>query len=174
MRNRKGFTLIELMIVLAIIVIIVSIALPNLLRARMASNETNAVGGLRTLSSAQNAFQAGTVADADTDGIGEYGTMAMLTNATPAFVDDSLGAGFKSGYMYTVTVTGNPVQDEVIWYATAFPINKGNTGNRTFYIDESGVLRGSDLGGATGVPGTPATRALAAPASGGTFPPLSN
>ena len=174
MRNTKGFTLIELMIVLAIIVIIAAIAIPNLLRARLASNETSAIAALRTLSSAESSFQSSAVADTDTDGIGEYGSLAMLTNTTPTFVDETLGGGTKSGYMFTITVTGNPVQDEIQWEATAFPLNKGNTGNRTFYINESGVIRGLDVGGATGVLGTPATRATAVPSSGGTFPPISN
>ena len=171
--NNKGFTLIELMIVTSVITIVAAMAIPNLLRSRLASNESNAIGSLRTLSSAQNNFQGGCTADTDKDGIGEYGSFAQLTNALPAYIDDSLGSSQKAGYFFMVTTTGNSNTDEIMWQATAYPITKGWTGNRTFYIDESGVLRGRDLGG-SGSPGVPATRAMADPASGGSFPPIGN
>jgi len=174
MYNKRGFTLIELMIVTAIITIVAAMAVPNLLRSKVAANEANAIGALRTLSSAQNNFQGVTAGDADADGIGEYGSFVQLSNAIPAFLDESLGSGQKSGYIFAVTTTGVANTDEVFWQASAFPISKGWSGNRTFYVDESGVLRGSDLGGAAGGPGVPATRAMADPAAGGNFPPISN
>ena len=162
------------MIVVSIIVIIAAIAIPNLLRAKLAANESDAVGALRTISSGQHTFQGSTSADADTDGIGEYGSLLLLSAAVPAFIDDSLGAGQKSGYGFQVTTTGVANSDEIFWDATAFPLSKGRSGNRTFYIDESGVLRGSDVGGILGALGIPATRVMAAPSAGGNFPPLSN
>jgi type IV pilus assembly protein PilA len=174
MYNRRGFTLIELMIVISIIVIVAAMAVPNLLRSKLASNEASAIGALRTLSSAQNNFQGVTVSDADGDGIGEYGSFLQLSSATPAFIDESLGAGRKNGYFVIVTTTGAADTDEILWQASAFPISKGWSGNRTFYIDESGVLRGSDVGGVLGAPGIPATRAMADPGAGGNFPPVSN
>ncbi|UCD56091.1 MAG: hypothetical protein JSV16_09580, partial [Candidatus Hydrogenedentota bacterium] len=108
------------------------------------------------------------------DGIGEFGSFAQLSSAFPAFIDDTLGRGQKAGYFFMVTTTGVANSDEMLWQATAYPISKSWTGNRTFYINESGVLRGSDLGGAPGTPGVPATRAMAEPAFGGNFPPISN
>ncbi len=169
MRSNKGFTLIELMIVVAIIAIIAAIAIPNLLRARLASNESSAIGALRTISSAESAFQSSAGSDTDADGTGEFAGMVQLSNATPPYIDEVLGAGQKSGYLFTITTSGVANTDEVLWEAQANPIAYNQTGNRTFYIDESGVLRGSD-----NTTGGVVARAGAAPASGGNYPPVGN
>jgi type II secretory pathway pseudopilin PulG len=154
------------MIVVAIIAIIAAIAIPNLLRARLASNESAAIGAMRTIGSAQATFQASAGQDGDADGTGEYGDLALLSNATPPYIDEVLGGGTKSGYQFLITTTGNTDTDEVIWEATSWPLNHGVSGNRTFYIDESGVLRGSDIGGGS------VAGAAANPAEGGNFPPV--
>ena len=172
MMKDKGFTLIELMIVASIIVILAAVAIPSLIRSKMAANETNAIGALRTLTSAEINFQGICVIDADNDGTGEYGSFAQLSNAGPAYVDDSLGSAQKAGYFFMITTIGVADSDEIVWEATAYPVSKSRTGNKTFYIDEGGVLRGKDIGGAVATMGTPATRALAVPSSGGDFPPI--
>ena len=119
-RKSKGFTLIELMIVVAIIAIIAAIAIPQLLRSRISSNETAAIGTLTTLRTVQAQFQQALVVDQNSNGIGEYGLFQELSgmevprgsvNArTPGeFISQELGAidaagGFssKAGYHYLI------------------------------------------------------------------------
>ena len=89
---RKGFTLIELMIVIAIIAIIAAIAIPSLLRSQMSSNETAAVGTLRTMVASQAQFRGAAVVDQDSDGTGEYGYLQELAGSQPPRVDPNLAA----------------------------------------------------------------------------------
>lgn len=120
LRKNKGFTLIELMIVVAIIAIIAAIAIPQLLRSRISSNETAAIGTLTTLRTVQAQFQQAIVVDQNGNGIGEYGLFQELTGQevprgginprTPGeFLSQELGAvdavlGFasKAGYHYLI------------------------------------------------------------------------
>ena len=81
MRQEHGFTLIELMIVIAIIAIIALIAIPNLLSSRLVANETSTIGTLRSLSSAEAEFQARQIVDQDADGLGEYGFLQELAGS---------------------------------------------------------------------------------------------
>ncbi len=146
MKRVKGFTLIELMIVVAIIAIIAAIAIPNLLRSRMSANEASASGAIRTISTGEIAFRTAAFVDTNGDGDGDYGSLLQLSNpdgagATPGFVDSVLGAGLKLGYNYTVTVTNGTATTVPAYTCTAIPTAAGRTGYRQYFVDETGVIR---------------------------------
>ncbi len=148
MRKQKGFTLIELLIVVAIILIIAAIAIPNLLRARMAANESSAVGSLRTYTTAEIAYNTTfpTIGfSADLAVLGDGGVTPCTPATTSACLLDSVLAStsaVKSGYgfVYSVTSSGTPPTN-TDFNIVADPQNRGTTGQKGFYTDSSGVIR---------------------------------
>ena len=132
--RRRGFTLIELMIVIAIIAIIAAIAIPNLLDARKAANEASAIASLRALHSAQNIYRE---QDKDGNGTLDYAnSLGALTNAS--LIDAVLGQGVKQGYTFEVVDGG---QTLFTWSGNADAEEAGDSGDRMFYIDHTGVIR---------------------------------
>ena len=132
MRN-KGFTLIELMIVIAIIAIIAAIAIPNLIEARKHGNEAAAIGALKTISTSQAIFREG---DKDGNGLLDYGTLGALSNSN--LIADILGSGTKQGYFFNAN--GSTTTPEFLWYATANPSVPTTTGDRYFVTNQAGVI----------------------------------
>lgn len=140
--RQKGFSLIELLIVVAIILIIAAIAIPNFIKSKMAANEASGAQTLRTLATAMTTYSAlcpnvgypATLVDLGPGG----GTCVGGAN----IVDTILGvpAPRKSGYAFTYGVTATAGLNTA-YTVNADPFSRGNTGQRSFYVDQTNIIR---------------------------------
>ena len=152
-RNKqKGFSLIELLIVVAIILIIAAIAIPNLLRSKMAANEASAVASLRTLNTSIVAYS--TTYNTDPSLLANLGPSTTASSTAADLVDNLLGTdpAVKSGYSIAYApVVAVPVTQYTM---IATPVSS-STGQRKFFTDQSGVIRQTTDGTAPTASSTP-------------------
>ena len=148
MKKQKGFSLIELLIVVAIILIIAAIAIPNLLKARISANESSAVGSIRTLNTANVQYAAQCPANGFPAALVNIGPGAGDCNAA-GIIDQVLVGGQKSGYSFAYVVTAAGPPGDPDYTLTAEPLTRGTTGQRGFFSDETGVIRYNPAGVAT-------------------------
>ena len=148
-KEQKGLSLIELLIVVAIILIIAAIAIPNLLRSKMAANEASAVATMRTLNTSAVAYSTTYGAyPTHLTNLGPIASGGTPSSTVADLVDSVLGTdpASKSGYTFVWVGTGTPISSYTL---TATPLSQGVTGQRGFFTNQSGVIRADPAGAAT-------------------------
>jgi prepilin-type N-terminal cleavage/methylation domain-containing protein len=141
----KGFSLIELLIVVAIILIIAAIAIPNLLRSRIAANEASTVGSLRTLNTAEVTYATTYDSVGFTCTLSDFGppSSGNPTSTAAGLIDSVLAGGAKAGYTIASNASGcTSAGGRMVSYEwRADPVTVGTTGQNYFCTDTSGVLK---------------------------------
>ena len=148
LKKQKGFSLIELLIVVAIILIIAAIAIPNLLRSRMAANEASAVGSIRSINTAAVTYSSTYPAAGYPSTLAQLAPASSASSTSADLVDSVLAGGTKSGYKFSMTAIGGGTP--LTGYSVGGdPVSPNTSGTRGFYSDQSGVIRYKSASGAT-------------------------
>jgi type IV pilus assembly protein PilA len=140
MKEQEGFSLIELLIVVAIILIIAAIAIPNFIRARIAANEASAIASVRTISTAQTSYYQAFPSIGFAK-LAELGGAPPCTasSTTACLIDETLASGVKSGYAFK-SDPDTSLTPSVTYATNADPLS-ASTGTRHFFSDQPGVIR---------------------------------
>lgn len=137
-RRVRGFSLVELLIAVAVIAILAGMAIPNIASTRSAANESSAISSLRLISKGMEGWRIQN-RGGDNGYPVDYRSLAV---GNPGDIDAVLGSGQRSGYLFAGG--GDTSQYQI----TAVPVTFGSSGRRSFYVDATGVIRGADHAGA--------------------------
>jgi len=132
MKSRTGFTLVEIMIVVAIVALLATLVVSSVLRARHNANEMAAVAACRTIVTGCQTFYANTIPHTYPTGLSDL----VLPAANPPYIDSVLASGTKQGYVFTYVFI-----DAESFTLNADPTNPGKTGTRHFFVNESGIIK---------------------------------
>jgi len=144
-KNKAGFTLIEIMIVVGVILVIVALGLPSMLRSRMNANELAAVAACRIISNACQLYYTNDLPHSFPEGLNNL----ALPDSDPPYIDSALASGQKQGYKFEYSFVNSEA-----FTLRADPTRPGRTGARYFFVDETGLIRARE-GGQAGVDDKP-------------------
>jgi type IV pilus assembly protein PilA len=141
-RKTRGFSLIELLLVVAIILIIAAIAIPNYIHSKERANESGAVQNLRTLTTAETVYTTTYSIGYSTTLVQLGGTSLTVDQNNAGLIDSVLATGTKAGYSFTYSVLTTDQNGEVTGFSVnADPVIPGQTGDQHYYTDESNIIR---------------------------------
>jgi prepilin-type N-terminal cleavage/methylation domain-containing protein len=150
--EHRGFSLIELLIVVAIILVIAAIAIPNPMRSRAAANQASAIQSLRMVNTAEVAYSStyGAGFSSTLLQLGPPASGASASSAAAGLVDSVLAGGFKSGYAFSYSPgAADPKGNYQGYRVTGSPAQPGTSGSTYYYTDQTDVIRGNITGTAS-------------------------
>jgi type II secretory pathway pseudopilin PulG len=146
-KRQRGFSVVQVVIVVAILLVIAAIAIPNLLPSKLSENESSAASSLRTLNASCASYSM--LYGGYPRSLSNLGPGNAAGSASAGLVDSALASGAKGGYVFAYTAGATGVSGNVLSYSiSANPITPGTTGQRRFFTDQSGVIRATTAGAA--------------------------
>jgi type IV pilus assembly protein PilA len=144
-KGQRGFSVVEGVVIAAILLVAAAIAIPNLLHSNLSGNEASAVRSLGTLNSSCASYSM--LYGGYPKSLADLGPGNPARSGAADLIDSALASGTKDGYIFTYTAGASGVSGNVLSYSiTANPITPGSTGRRRFFTDQSGVIRANTNG----------------------------